>query len=216
MNTKDYYSILGVSPSASQEMIKQAYRRLALKYHPDKNKGNSFYELRFKEINEAYRILSNNKRRINYHYSAAVSKDSTYKKYPETISTDSIVTLSKKLRTIVAASDPDRMNTLALGKQVQKLLDFNNVDIMTKMATEEEVTDFVQNLLYISRHLPYTRFREIMPILIKISKSNNDLLLTIRKTDKTIKIKTIWDKLKFLLILMLVFLFCLYIYLVGK
>ncbi len=63
---KDYYQILGVSRNASQEEIKKAYRRLALKYHPDRNKGNKEAEERFKEINEAYAVLSDPEKRRQY------------------------------------------------------------------------------------------------------------------------------------------------------
>jgi molecular chaperone DnaJ len=65
MPEKDYYQILGVSRDASQEEIKRAYRRLAMKYHPDKNPGDKEAEERFKEISEAYQVLSDpEKRRI--------------------------------------------------------------------------------------------------------------------------------------------------------
>jgi curved DNA-binding protein len=58
VDKRDYYSILGVDREATQEQIKKAYRKLALKYHPDRNPGDEQAEGRFKEIGEAYAVLS--------------------------------------------------------------------------------------------------------------------------------------------------------------
>lgn len=64
---KDYYKILGLSTSkATNEEIKQAYREQAKKYHPDINSDNKFSEERFKDINEAYKVLSNMASRKKY------------------------------------------------------------------------------------------------------------------------------------------------------
>jgi DnaJ-class molecular chaperone len=63
---KDYYEILGIPRTASQAEVKNAYRRLALKYHPDKNKGSEEAEEKFKEIANAYSVLSDQKRRKAY------------------------------------------------------------------------------------------------------------------------------------------------------
>ena len=57
MADRDYYDILGVSRNSSDYEIKKSYRKLAMKYHPDKNKGDEKAEIKFKEINEAYDIL---------------------------------------------------------------------------------------------------------------------------------------------------------------
>jgi molecular chaperone DnaJ len=66
MAEKDYYEILGVKKTASEGEIKKAYRDLAKKYHPDKNKGNKEAENRFKEISEAYAVLSDADKRSQY------------------------------------------------------------------------------------------------------------------------------------------------------
>ncbi|HEX7152566.1 MAG TPA: J domain-containing protein [Thermoanaerobaculia bacterium] len=66
MAEKDYYELLGVTKSASDDEIKKAYRNLAKKYHPDKNKGNKEAESKFKEISEAYAVLSDKDKRAQY------------------------------------------------------------------------------------------------------------------------------------------------------
>ncbi|MCM0590763.1 MAG: J domain-containing protein [Gloeotrichia echinulata IR180] len=63
---KDYYAILGVTKTASPEEIKQAFRKLARKYHPDVNPGNKQAEASFKEVNEAYEVLSDPEKRKKY------------------------------------------------------------------------------------------------------------------------------------------------------
>ena len=63
---RDYYEVLGVSKSADAKEIKKAYRKLAMKYHPDKNPGDKEAEEKFKEINEAYEVLSDEEKRSTY------------------------------------------------------------------------------------------------------------------------------------------------------
>ncbi|KPL07580.1 molecular chaperone DnaJ [bacterium SM23_57] len=66
MEKRDYYEVLGVERNANDEEIKKAYRKLALKYHPDKNKGDQDAEEKFKEVGEAYSVLSDSPKRAQY------------------------------------------------------------------------------------------------------------------------------------------------------
>src|SRR2546426_9316395 len=63
---RDYYEVLGVGRSATSEELKRAYRKLALQYHPDRNDGDPQAEARFKEVNEAYEVLSDQSKRQRY------------------------------------------------------------------------------------------------------------------------------------------------------
>ncbi len=66
MAKQDYYEILGVSKTAEEREIKKAYKRLAMKYHPDRNQGDKEAEAKFKEIKEAYEILTDAQKRAAY------------------------------------------------------------------------------------------------------------------------------------------------------
>jgi len=66
MANKDYYEVLGLDKSASDDEIKKAFKKAALKYHPDRNQGNAEAEEKFKEINEAYQVLSDPEKKQRY------------------------------------------------------------------------------------------------------------------------------------------------------
>jgi len=65
-NKRDYYEVLGVSRTASEDEIKKSYRRLAIQFHPDRNPGDRQAEDKFKEVNEAYQVLSDGEKRAQY------------------------------------------------------------------------------------------------------------------------------------------------------
>lgn len=66
MANKDYYEVLGIDKNASEDEIKRAFKKAALKYHPDRNQGDKEAEEKFKEINEAYQVLSDSEKRQRY------------------------------------------------------------------------------------------------------------------------------------------------------
>ena len=66
MSKRDFYEVLGISKSANEGEIKKAYRKMALKYHPDKNPGDNEAEDKFKEAAEAYEVLSDSQKRAQY------------------------------------------------------------------------------------------------------------------------------------------------------
>src|ERR1700730_16785127 len=86
MEFRDYYKTLGVERGASQADIKSAYRKLARKYHPDVNPNNKDAEARFKEINEAYQVLSDPAKRKKYDelgadWERGTAEDEVFRRY---------------------------------------------------------------------------------------------------------------------------------------
>lgn len=84
---KDYYYFLGISPNSSDEEIKKAYRKLSLKYHPDKNENDDFFENRFREVQEAYETLINQTSRELYDQNFSLPKLQTRNNLPPYIKT---------------------------------------------------------------------------------------------------------------------------------
>lgn len=90
MNQKDYYQILDVDKNADQKVVRQAYRKLAFQYHPDKNKDNSAASEKMKEINEAYAVLSNPVKRREYDSLRDLYGDFAYSRFRQTHSSEDI------------------------------------------------------------------------------------------------------------------------------
>jgi DnaJ-class molecular chaperone len=86
METNDYYKTLGVSRNASQKDIKEAYRKLALRYHPDRNKDNPAASARMIEINESYAVLSDPEKRGRYDALRETHGSSAYNQFRQTSS----------------------------------------------------------------------------------------------------------------------------------
>ncbi|PIE50808.1 MAG: molecular chaperone DnaJ [Flavobacteriales bacterium] len=87
---KNYYYFLGVEENASEEEIKKAYRKLSLKYHPDKNSGDDFFAERFREVKEAYETLIDEEKRKAYDRGYSLKKKSIRSDFPPVIKTFSV------------------------------------------------------------------------------------------------------------------------------
>ena len=77
-NKRDYYEVLGVEKGASPEEIKRAYRKAAMKYHPDRNPGDKDAEAKFKEVGEAYEVLSDEDKKARYDQFGFAGVDPNY------------------------------------------------------------------------------------------------------------------------------------------
>jgi molecular chaperone DnaJ len=214
MASKDYYRVLGVRPAASSEEIKRSYRRLAVKYHPDKNPHDILAEATFKEIAEAYDILSDAKKREEYHYKHFYTH--VYK-YPEPEPTpQSILNDTLQLKKLVEKADPFRLNQDALFFQLQQLLSEDNLLLLQRKNQSTINGQVLEALLPICRPLNYNFIEDIEDKLIFLADGDTyhenkvtDFLNQQRRKDK-------WSRYKTVVAIVVAIMLCFIIFLVSR
>ncbi|HEX5023960.1 MAG TPA: DnaJ domain-containing protein [Agriterribacter sp.] len=194
MAFKNHYRTLGIAPNASLEAIKKEFRKLAMQYHPDMNAGNEFAASHFRELQEAYEILSHPTRRAKYQYEWKLHfPDShihlTWTQTSETILNDTIH-LNKQL----AAMDMFRMNKELIYRRIQQILSESNMNLLQHHNHEAINEKLVQQLLAASSILPFKYFDSIKPQLKTLSGTNEELLKEIERFAKTSRYKNYWEK----------------------
>jgi molecular chaperone DnaJ len=213
MSSKDYYKVLGVRPAASTEEIKRSYRRLTIKYHPDKNPGDKLAEVVFKEIAEAYDILSDARKREDYHYKRFYADDYKYQKKPAATS-EFVLNDAIKLKKLVEKADPFRLNQDALFFQLQQILSEDNLLLLqNETAVRGQI---IQALLRICKPLNYKFIEKLEDRFIFLADGDtylenkiNDFLNQQRRKDK-------WSRYKIVMAMVLAILLCLVIFFMSS
>lgn len=212
-STKDYYQILQVSPHATGEEIKKSYRRLAFKYHPDKNQNDKLTEAVFKEINEAYEVLSDPNKREEYHQ----KKFSQYSNYTQNnhqykpVTAYSILQEVIHLNKLVTSMNPYKLNRDALLFQIENLLSVFNVSILRYETNAEVKNKVIDYILKCSKPLQYHQSKKVSKLLFEIS--NDDVMNEkIKRFLKQKKFENLWNKYKVVIVLLIAVILCLLIY----
>jgi len=213
MSSKDYYIVLGIKPSASAEEIKRAYRKLAFKYHPDKNHGDVIAEATFKEIAEAYEILSDPRKRENYHHKRFYTYNYKYataaRATPESLLRDAI-----KVQRMVKQSDPFRINQDALLFQLKEILNESNIRMLKEEKQEEINKQILSALLIASKPLHFSLYLKIHPAFVELAdKSVSQELDQFHKFKQRAES---WHKYKIIAAVVLALLMCLVIFFISK
>lgn len=213
MASKDYYRVLGVRPAASSGEIKRSYRKLAVKYHPDKNPGDILAEATFKEIAEAYDILSDARKREAYHSKHFYTHDYKYAEPEPT--PQSILNDALELKKLVEKANPFRLNQDALLFQLQQLLCEDNLLLLQRENRSTINAQIFDALLRICMPLNYNCIEEIEDRLIFLADGDtylenkvNDFLNQQRRKDK-------WGRYKTVVAIVVAIMLCLVIFLVS-
>jgi hypothetical protein len=200
---KDYYKVLEISPTATADEIKKAYRRLALIYHPDKNNGNKIKETKFKEIAEAYEILSDPEERKNYDYNYNTDRQTTYRNQnekseakKEPITPFTFLNFFQTLRKKVSAIDKSRIDQKALYDTIVNLLTEKNINFLLALDDVKTNQQIIDEVLICCKHLEFPYVESISTRLARLAGTDNKTIQLIFTFTKQRKYWSYWDRYK--------------------
>jgi molecular chaperone DnaJ len=208
---KDHYRSLNVSPKATTEEIKKAFRKLALQYHPDKNNSQSAIKM-FADIQEAYQVLSDRKKRAEYNYKKYTQSPQRPARTVIQAAGD-VLFLSDQLKKEILFKDPFRLDRDLLFFQLSDLLSEDTIFILKESATPDIIRSVVANILSCTKFLPYDFAKEIIQKLNPLYTVEPGIKTELTNTLQQIKQQYYWNKYKFLIALMIAGLVCFLIYL---
>lgn len=172
---KDFYTILEVDPTASHKEIKKSYRRLALKYHPDRNLNNKDNEKLFIDINEAYHILSNEEFRKNYdvRYRKKISS------YSQPITTYIFLKKFQDIRKFIYDRGINKISKNALYLGLEKLLSDENINFLLLKSDKEVRKQIIIENLKCIKFLSSLDKEKIIIKLLKLADNDHNLVALI-------------------------------------
>jgi len=213
MSNKNYYQLLHVSPQATAQEIKAAYRKLAFKYHPDRNNGNILSEAVLQEINEAYGVLSNADKRKKYNASIAVSNHHSGHKRPAPVTSHTILQHATKLKTFVERSNALSINQDLVFHKAQTLLSDYHLNILLLEDNKLLIQQFIQQVLFCLQPLTFAHLQPLLPSLKKLALKNEVLQKEIQDFYRQKKQEAYWQRYKLVTVFIITLLLCLLMYL---
>jgi DnaJ-domain-containing protein 1 len=216
MAFKDYYKTLDVPPNASTDAVKKKFRKLALQYHPDINAGNEFSALQFRELQEAYEILSHPSKRAKYHFEWQLHFPNDTMHSRQIQSPVSVLESCIRLDEQLSATDLFRVNKEAIFLRIQTLLSPVNKAILLQHNDESLNQQVITRLLSASSELPFKYIASIAAELKTVAGANKDSITMITDFVKLARRKSYWEQYYPLMVLLLSLAICGLIYIVSK
>ena len=212
---KDYYQILQIQPHSTLAEIKQAFRRLALIYHPDKNPNDKYAEAQFNEIKEAYEVLTNPVKKENYLQQRWYSQSIGKRRTAETITPVSILKLVLELEQYVSRLDVHRMNREGLSGYIDELLSTGTIENLKQFNEPEINKQIITSTLSAMQPLSM-RFLGKLPERLGTLADDETSMLQIKNFLKNRKRAFLWEQYKVALIILFTIFICMIIYFTGK
>ncbi len=213
---KDYYAVLELAPGASPEDIKRSFRKLAIKYHPDTNQGNRHSEAWFRELQEAYEVLSDPKQKEEYLQERWLRK-SQGKGFdaPIVFTPDHILRKSDQLRREVAGMDHFRMNHEALRLRIEELLQWRWLDMLGSFEDKSTNEAILNNILISCEPLAYQHIDKMKDSWQIAEDTMPEWKTSLQQYLRRRRSAYFWDQFQAPIIIIISLLLCALIFLLG-
>ena len=188
---KDHYKTLEVKTDATPYDIKKSYRRLVLQFHPDKNPNDKSAELKFKEVQEAYEVLSDTTKRSDY--------DFQYRRQYKTqtiLTPEAIYNLAKQVRNSVSSLDKDYINQQIVYKRLYEVLNQRNVSFLLANGNKVINLGIIDESIHAMKNLSFSFAEAFSLQLVQLAEGNEEKLKEIRHWLKQKKIQNYFESYK--------------------
>jgi curved DNA-binding protein CbpA len=212
---KDYYQILQIEPHSTSAEIKQAFRRLALVYHPDKNPNDKYAEAQFNEIKEAYEVLTHPVRKENYLQQRWYNQSIGKRRTAETITPVSTLKLVIELEQYVSKLDVHRMNKEGLSQYIDELLSTGTIEKLKQFNEPEINKQIITSTLSAMRPLTMKFIGKLTGRLEALANDETSLR-RVKSFFKDQRKAFLWERYKVAVIILFTAFICLLIYLTSR
>jgi curved DNA-binding protein CbpA len=217
LNIKDYYTILGLQPAASITDVKQAYRKLAMQYHPDKNAGNKYAAAQFTDIKEAYEVLTNPHKKEIYLQQRWYNQSIGKRRTEQTVTPVNILKQSLELSRYTASLDTHRMDKQGLCEYIEEMISTEKIEQLNNFNEPDINAEIIKAVLQAAKPLSYDQLLALSDKL-KLLAVNNEAI--IERIDSQLKQKMTagkWSQYRPVLIFLITLIICVVIFfLSGK
>lgn len=216
MLIKDYYKILDVPPVATLQEIKRSFRRLAQQYHPDKNAGSQYADAQYREIQEAYKVLSDPRQREEYNYKRWFNR-STARNFVKSLVTPlDILQECRSLQKYVSTINVFHVKYETVSQHIKQMLSAETIGILHEHNDRGINHEIVHLLVQSAYPLPLPYFNEVAGLLIQVAGDDQGTLDAIGQALQQKKQRQRWDKYKWVVVVLLTALILFMMYWVGK
>lgn len=213
---KDYYKILGIQPNADLQAIKKAYRSLAFKYHPDKNQGNALAEAHFKEVQEAYSVLSNTSKRKHYDDERWLMGMGAKTRYKDAVTPEWLLKICKELNASLDTMDTHRMSQTALQEYILLILSDSHLGVLLQNKNIEINAAITNELILATQKLELRYLATITERLNVLCEGDEQLLLVVQEYTKLREKRANMDKWQPFIVLLITIALCVFMYWYGN